>query len=429
MNISHPAVVALTLMTLTPAELQATIFHETDDPDHNTTNPGDNLGWQYEGTFVDFLGVPIDPLHFITAKHIGGAVGSSNLVFHGETYVTVGYTDILATDMRVWAVSPEKPFKAYAPLSNGFWDVGSTATIIGRGTRRGEEVIAGNELKGWKWGTPDKVQRWGRNVIARATTRGSLGQFLDCDFNKPGLPDECHLSDGDSGGGMFILENGLCRLAGINYHVEGQFSLPSPTTYFEAALFDKGGMKTSSQTFSEAGSDNPSSLWCSRVAAYWGPIQAVAPGAGEPAAENYQAWQTLYFTPAQIADPEISGPLGDADGDGIVNLLEFSLNLDPSFPGRPEMIPATGLRGLPVAQLVGAGGEQKASFEFVRRKASSGAGITAVPRFSSDLGEWHAAEVESVTSLNPRWERVVATESIPGGPGPHFARLEVSFAE
>ena len=51
----------------------------------------------------------------------------------------------------------------------------------------------------------------------------NYGELLYCDFDNPGMADECHLSVGDSGGGMFVLENGLWRLAGIHLAVDGPF--------------------------------------------------------------------------------------------------------------------------------------------------------------------------------------------------------------
>ncbi|RYD24468.1 MAG: hypothetical protein EOP87_26060, partial [Verrucomicrobiaceae bacterium] len=175
---------------------------DTDDAQSRTTTPGDNSGWQYEGKFNDFLGVPVAPHFFITAAHIGGSVGDV-LDFHGDPYTTIAKHDVPSTDLTVWEVDHAKPFPTYAPVSSGAADVGSAVTLIGRGTQRGTAVVVGGQPKGWQWGVTDKVQRWGRNTVEAVVTAAGFGELLYCDLNSPGLPDECHLTTGDSGGGMF----------------------------------------------------------------------------------------------------------------------------------------------------------------------------------------------------------------------------------
>lgn len=44
----------------------------------------------------------------------------------------------------------------------------------------------------------------------------------------------------------------------------------------------------------------------------------------------FMRWQENQFTEAQLADSTISGPAGDADGDGVVNLLQFAQSDDSS---------------------------------------------------------------------------------------------------
>ncbi len=41
------------------------------------------------------------------------------------------------------------------------------------------------------------------------------------------------------------------------------------------------------------------------------------------------AWKETAFTPGQLADPGFSGDLQDPDLDGVPNLLEYALGLDP----------------------------------------------------------------------------------------------------
>lgn len=414
----------------------AVVFRETADPAHNTSTPGDNSGWQYEGKFVGFLAVPIAPHFFITAKHFGGSVGNV-LDFHGDSYVTIALHDSPVTDLRIWEVEHHKPFPTYAPLSSGVVDLGATVAVFGCGAQRGNPVSVSGELKGWEWGSTSYVKRWGRNVVTGTTDGGAAyGELLHCDFDSPGISQECHLSVGDSGGGMFVLENGLWRLAGIHLSVDGPFRVDPLGEPFNAALVDKGGFEELTGeppawvSVPEQVGNQPSRFYSSRISTSLPWILGVTQQGGTLAPENFSAWQKLYFTPAQIAAPGESGPLVDFDKDGIEGLLEFALNLDPIFGERAMMVPETGLRGLPSVRLEAQPGGDRVVIEYVRRTVQSGAGITYIPQFSSDLENWSTTGTVSVVAINPRWERVkVMDAALPMNFSKRFARLRVELAD
>ncbi|MEO5713113.1 MAG: hypothetical protein ABIT37_06460 [Luteolibacter sp.] len=423
----------LLLILAFAGQSDAVIFLDTTDPTYNTSTPGDNSGWQYEGEFNGFLGVPIAPFYFITANHIGGTVGDV-LDFHGDNYTTIASQLIPGTDLRVWEVNHSKPFPNYAPLSTGAADLGAAATVFGRGTQKGKALIVSGEPKGWFWGSfdvPEPNERWGKNQVSLIITDQDLGEFLQCDFDNPGIANECHLSAGDSGGGVFVLESGLWRLAGINYAVDGPFRLSASDPEFFAALYDCGGLEIKTGPASwlaiANGEENvASSFYSSRVSASLPWLTTnVGPEVNSVVAENFSTWQKLYFTPAAISNPAVSGALADPDKDGIENLLEFALNLDPTFNERAAMTPATGIRGLPTVRLESLSGD-RLTMEFVRRTPPSGAGLTYIPEFSTDLVTWLPAGTESATSLNSRWDRVKVTDTLATSDEvKRFARLRV----
>ena len=406
------------------------MFYATGDPTYNSSTPGDNSGWQYEGKFHSFLGVPIAPHYFITASHIGGAIGTP-LDLHGDLYITIGFQDIPNTDLRVWEVQHSKPFPTYAPLSNGAAEIGALATVFGRGTQRGTEVLtATNQLRGWMWGSGDGVKRWGRNTVSTIFVDTLGDEYLRCHFDEIGVSNECHLSVGDSGGGMFLLQDGLWRLAGIHYSVDGPFRIIPSGPSFIGAVFDRDGLEafngTNWTTVPADPFDVKSSFFSSRIAASlpWLTLR-VGPEVNTLATESFSAWRKLYFSPAQIADPNTSDPLADPEADGIGNLIEFALHLDPIFNERAVMPAGTGLRGLPLSSIE----SDRLTIEFVRRTVASGAGLTYVPEFSSDLINWTAVGTETSTSINPRWDRVKITDSATTLTEPiRFVRLRVALA-
>ena len=243
----------------------------------------------------------------------------------------------------------------------------------------------------------------------------SLGELLYCSFNRNGIPHECHLSVGDSGGGLFVLENGLWRLAGIHYGVDGNFRRnASEGGGYSAALFDMGGMEVSGAwiPIAEADEDVPSSFYSSRISASLAWITSTAVGSGVVATESFAAWQKLYFSPTQIAQSAVSGPLADFDKDGINQLLEFAFHLDPIFSEQKILDAATGFRGLPLVRKETFGDEERLTIEFLRRRNDNGAELTYTPEFSSDLQTWDATGTVEVSAINERWERVKVIDSV-----------------
>jgi hypothetical protein len=64
-------------------------------------------------------------------------------------------------------------------------------------------------------------------------------------------------------------------------------------------------------------------------------------------ARPYSAWRSTRFTPAQLADPLVSGDTADPDADGLANLLEYAFGLEPLSADSPatasDRLPSNGL--------------------------------------------------------------------------------------
>ena len=263
-------------------ESAGVVFFDTASPTHNITAPTGALadsGWQYQGYYSNFLGTMISPKHFLTARHLGQPQptfvwdelfnGTATVTYNVDSTVNggTGYWDIPDTDQRILQI--EETFPIYAPLYEGLDEVGKDLVVMGRGGPRGGEVFADAELKGWRTTAADGIARWGGNRVSEIVN-SNMGPLLAAEFNAVSGIDESQLSVGDSGGGVFVQEDGLWKLAGINYAVDGPFADNAEGTgSFNAALFDMGGLYVQQSggwsLVTNTPANKPSSFYASRV--------------------------------------------------------------------------------------------------------------------------------------------------------------------
>ena len=236
--------ILLTLVTALAAGRTADAVILSRTATRNTAAPTGalaNSGWQFQGKWGSFPGTPISPNHFITAGHVGGWVGQS-FNFGGVNYKTTATYDDPRSDLRIWRVGGA--FPRWAPLYTNQWETGKRAALFGRGTQRGAGVTVNGQVKGWKPGYADYVPSWGENQIHSAFNAGpGLGSLLRYRFDRNGLANEGTLSGGDSGGGLFINESGVWKLAGVHYGIDSPWSLTGRYgSGFDAAVLDAGGL-------------------------------------------------------------------------------------------------------------------------------------------------------------------------------------------
>jgi hypothetical protein len=148
----------------------------------------------------------------------------------------------------------------YAPLYSSMTKVNNQPVVMfGRGLDRGASVSVNGQLKGWQWGGGDSSLSWGTDMIS-----GDYGSIYGWQFTNSSNPNEGQVASGDSGGGVFIDDGGIWKLAGIINSVQESFSLDGTnTTAMDAAIFDTTGLyQASGSNWSKiAASTTPIGTW------------------------------------------------------------------------------------------------------------------------------------------------------------------------
>lgn len=123
-------------------------------------------------------------------------------------------------------------------------------------------------------------------------------------------------------------------------------------------------------------------------------------------------------------DGSVASQLADDDQDGIVQLLEFAFNLDPTVSDASIHAPGTSPAvGLP-RMVMGAG--PLLSLQYLRRKGVSG--LTYEAQFGGTLENFTPAGAPTlIEQLDTEWERVTVPDPAGSGPVRRFGRVEVTL--
>lgn len=140
----------------------------------------------------------------------------------------------------------------------------------------------------------------------------------------------------------------------------------------------------------------------------------------------YATWLNSNFSPAEIADPSISGNQQDPDADGLANILEYALGMDPNMQ---EPSP-------PIEVFVDPqGNENYAGLQF--KRISYVDDINYVVVGSVDLFNWmeiarsnRGAAFQGAASVAEEGEKLLTTRvthMAPLGAEPQFLRLQIEY--
>ncbi len=192
------------------------------------------------GIWGGYEGTPIGLHHFITARHVGGAVGDT-FIFNGTSYTTTAIFDDPSTDLRICEVAGS--FPSWAPIYRDGGEIGQSLIVVGEGVGRGDPVQVNGVTKGWIWGSGGGAMHWGQGSFNSIVNGGAYwGSLLYSLFQEGMGPNEVDLANGDSSSPVFMNDGSGWALAGIAAAVDGPFNTTDTGSGFNAAIFDASGL-------------------------------------------------------------------------------------------------------------------------------------------------------------------------------------------
>ncbi len=276
----------------------------------NLTAPPNGAPWANVGEAEGGTGIYIGHGYVLTASHFSLppkiALGGVNY-FRDTNF---GEVVIEPHDLRIFKIVNPPPLPTLLLTTVLDDDLNKDCTLIGTGKGKGAFIDTLTE-KGWFWGgTSTRDMRWGLNktlptAANRSDSRSGLSyvglQFRFDQLTPAGSAEavnEAALAESDSGSGLFIKFGTTWKVAGVNAAVlVGGKSTYVPAEYNYAIRV--------------------------REYSHW---------------LRYEAWSAKYFSTTTAPEN------GDLDGDGVPNLLEYFLGLDPENPD-PAGAPVVGTDG------------------------------------------------------------------------------------
>ena len=260
------------------------------------------------GTGIIGSAVHIKDKYLLTAEHVlykNTTPRRTHVSFDGTKYFAIDLNflpiQIDTADLVLFKLI-ENPNLPETQLYTSTNELNKTGTLIGWGYGRdSNQVDQTSTTRTWTWGIGSTInKRWGTNQIANtgnADISGNIYDFLQTRLNSNQGASEAAFAYYDSGSGLYILNSGTWKLAGITTAV---------TTF-------------GSSTFANFTGSQDSNYFV-RVSQYQQNILNNIPDTS-----TYSGWaidNSLYGTDAETT--------ADPDGDGLDNQTEFNLGSDPN---------------------------------------------------------------------------------------------------
>jgi hypothetical protein len=217
----RPSLTLLLLAALLAARPAACLVVDGPDAAASERAPEQDPGWAHVGRRGLVSAIYLGEGWILTASH----VPMGEVEIGGVRYPAVPDSRMLLelpdhpgtkSDLALFRIDPA-PDLPPLEIQREPPAPGSLVVMVGLGLGRGDAV--GSPPDGYAW-KPGRVKRWGTNRILAtgaelAGPRQLVTRCFRMEFSRSDTPHEAQAAQGDSGGAVFLTEDGTERLAGV----------------------------------------------------------------------------------------------------------------------------------------------------------------------------------------------------------------------